>query len=108
MMELKIFQKGFHDSQDGAGNRLVLHLQGCNMRCPWCANPEGMDNQGTCRTIEVNALVDECLSCRPMFFDGGGVTLTGGEVSMQFDAALARSIVRSETTNTKIPVPLFS
>ncbi|MFD1401922.1 MULTISPECIES: 4Fe-4S cluster-binding domain-containing protein [Robinsoniella] len=26
--------------QDGPGNRLFYHLQGCNMRCPWCGNPE--------------------------------------------------------------------
>ena len=39
---MKIFQKGFNYSQDGDGNRLVYHMQGCNLKCPWCANPEGM------------------------------------------------------------------
>ena len=34
----------------------------------------------------VEALVEEVLRSRPMFFDGGGVTLTGGEVTLQFDA----------------------
>ena len=40
-MELFVFQKGFNYSQDGPGNRLVYHLSGCSLRCPWCSNPEG-------------------------------------------------------------------
>jgi len=84
-LSLHIFQKGFNFSQDGPGNRLVYHLQGCNLRCPWCSNPEGLALQGG-QTHSVDALVDEVLRSRLMFFDGGGVTLTGGEVTMQFDA----------------------
>lgn len=85
-MELRIFQKGFNYSQDGPGNRLVYHLQGCNLRCPWCANPEGLSVQGG-TGYPVEALVQEALRSRAMFFDGGGVTLTGGEATLQFDAA---------------------
>ena len=84
-MELRIFQKGFNYSQDGPGNRLVYHLQGCNLRCPWCANPEGLSVEGGER-YPVEVLVQEVLRSRAMFFDGGGVTLTGGEVTLQFDA----------------------
>lgn len=82
-MTLCIFQKGFNFSQDGPGNRLVYHLQGCNLRCPWCSNPEGLAlNGGT--QCSVDELVEEVRRSRMMFFDGGGVTLTGGEVTMQF------------------------
>lgn len=82
---LHVFQKGFNFSQDGPGNRLVYHLQGCNLRCPWCSNPEGLALQGG-KEYSVDELAAEVLRSQMMFFDGGGVTLTGGEVTMQFEA----------------------
>ncbi|MCL2195736.1 MAG: radical SAM protein [Oscillospiraceae bacterium] len=84
-MQIHTFQTGFNYSQDGPGNRLVLHLQGCNMRCPWCANPEGM-KPPSLEGRGVLELVQQAIRCKPMFFDGGGVTLTGGEPTVQFDA----------------------
>ena len=81
---MKIFQKGFNYSQDGQGNRLVYHLLGCNMRCPWCSNPEGLSVDGE-HFFEMTPqeILTEAVSSRPMFFDGGGVTFTGGEATMQ-------------------------
>ena len=84
-MDIRFFQQGFNYSQDGPGNRLVLHLQGCNLRCPWCSNPEGL-SFGAGKCMSVSSLLDLARSCRMMFFDGGGVTLTGGEATGQFDA----------------------
>ncbi|MFV0361575.1 MAG: radical SAM protein [Suipraeoptans sp.] len=86
-MKIKIFQKGFNYSQDGPGNRLVYHLQGCNMRCLWCSNPEGLDMSGEKSSIyTVEDVVREVIRSKKMFFDGGGVTFTGGEATCQFDA----------------------
>ena len=34
----------------------------------------------------VDEVYEEILSCKPMFFDGGGVTFSGGEATMQFEA----------------------
>lgn len=99
---LKIMQKGFNYSQDGPGNRLVYHLQGCNMRCPWCANPEGLSVKGTlmhvkdanngrvkekmsCMEYSVEELADEVQRSRMMFFENGGVTFTGGEPTLQLE-----------------------
>ena len=28
---------------DGPGNRVVLYLQGCHLRCPWCHSPHSWD-----------------------------------------------------------------
>ncbi len=81
--EIYIFQKGFNYSQDGPGNRLVYHLSGCNLKCPWCSNPEGMEITKNATTLSVESIVKEAVSCKMMFIDGGGVTLTGGEVTCQ-------------------------
>lgn len=83
---LRIFQKGFNFSQDGPGNRLVYHLQGCNLRCPWCSNPESLATAGG-RAYSTEELMEEVKRSSLMFFEGGGVTLTGGEVTVQFDGA---------------------
>ena len=81
-----ILQKGFNFSQDGPGNRLVYHLQGCNFRCKWCSNPESMDYKDSkAKNYTVEELFDEVKRSRMMFFDGGGVTFTGGECTLQHE-----------------------
>lgn len=78
---MRIFGKGFNFSQDGPGNRLVYHISGCNLRCPWCSNPEGMSGSaGSITSCE--EIVDEAIRSAPMFFGGGGVTFTGGEATL--------------------------
>ena len=101
---MKILQKGFNYSQDGPGNRLVYHLQGCNFRCKWCSNPESMrpDYDGA-KEYSTDFIVDEILRSRMMFFDGGGVTFTGGEPTLQADELTEiLKAVRAEDINTAI------
>ncbi len=96
-MKIKILHKGFNFSQDGPGNRLVYHLQGCNFFCPWCSNPESIAREGTKMTVdgkEKNSCTEhdteevfaEILSGKMLMFSGGGVTFTGGEPTLQYDA----------------------
>lgn len=117
-MKIRYFQKGFNYSQDGPGNRLVYHLHGCNLKCPWCANPEGMNADTVYKSFPVTEaetadMVSEIISCMPMFFEGGGVTLTGGEVSLQLPAVLElfkalknegiSTCIETNGTNPKLP-----
>ena len=71
---------------DGEGIRTNIFMAGCPLRCRWCSNPEGMEITKTATTLTVESSVKEAISCKMMFIDGGGVTLTGGEVTCQKDA----------------------
>jgi len=99
---LRVFAKGFNFSQDGPGNRLVYHLSGCNMRCIWCSNPEGMRADAG-KDITAAELVKECESCRLMFFSGGGVTFTGGEATLQLDELIElRRLLKEKGIHTAL------
>jgi len=99
---MRIFQKGFNFGQDGPGNRLVYHLQGCNMKCVWCSNPEGMNIEGG-KNYTIEEILSECKQSRMMFFSGGGVTFTGGEATMQSDELLKLlKLLKDENIHTCI------
>lgn len=106
-----VLNKGFNYSQDGPGNRLVYHLQGCNFACKWCSNADSIpvDNPKA-KQISVSQMLDEILRSKMMFFDGGGVTFTGGEATLQAAELLellkllkANSISTCIETNASYP-----
>ncbi len=72
---------------DGPGIRFVAFLQGCNLRCGCCHNPDTWD---CAAGIETSAedLVKKAVRYREYFGKDGGVTLSGGEPLLQ--AAFAR------------------
>jgi pyruvate-formate lyase-activating enzyme len=134
MERIRIFNKGWNFSQDGPGNRLIYHLQGCNLYCPWCSNPEGIPLSGSmlvnsdkiqdticpqgairnkqldrtmCRDCcsrecmgknrsegvtysvsiyTIDEILEEIQNAKGLFHSGGGVTITGGEPTLQFDS----------------------
>lgn len=103
-MLLKILQKGFNYSQDGPGNRLVYHLQGCNFACKWCSNADSIpkDNPDS-KDYSVDEIFDEIMRSRMMFFDGGGVTFTGGECTLQHkEISMLFSMLKKENISVCI------
>lgn len=67
---------------DGPGIRTVVFLQGCNLRCQYCHNPDTWQlNGGTEMTVE--EIVNKVKRFKPYFKDTGGVTFSGGEPLVQ-------------------------
>ena len=68
---------------DGPGIRTVVFLNGCNLRCKYCHNPEmwmnGVNNYTS------NELVKKLLRNKPYFQNNGGITFSGGEPLLQYD-----------------------
>ena len=40
-----IFGTQIGSIKDGPGIRYVIYFKGCNFKCPWCSNPEGMNHK---------------------------------------------------------------
>ena len=76
---------------DGPGVRFVVFLQGCNLRCGCCHNPDTWNaNEGPLYTPK--QIIDRALRYREYFSKDGGITLSGGEPLLQ--AEVAREIFR--------------
>ncbi len=78
---------------DGPGIRTTVFLKGCNLHCPWCANPENIrfhpeeyekdGRRGVYgRYYTAEELTAELWKDRKFWKYGGGVTFSGGEPLM--------------------------
>lgn len=72
---------------DGPGLRTTLFFKGCNLRCPWCHNPESFTKkiQGKYgQSYSVEELMSIIVKDTHFYnSSGGGVTFSGGEATMQ-------------------------
>ncbi len=85
---------------DGQGIRTTVFFKGCNLRCPWCHNPETISPEKCLLKYQNKAKPEVCgrqttadeilpeLLEDKIFYEtsGGGVTLSGGEVMLQAEA----------------------
>ena len=84
---------------DGDGIRTTVFCKGCNLRCPWCHNPENLaatpvtlcykstgKNETLGRRIDGDELTKELFEDEDFYREsGGGVTFSGGEAMLQAD-----------------------
>lgn len=71
---------------DGPGIRTVIFLNGCNLRCKFCHNPETWKMQELNYTTD--EIVNKVLRSKPYFNKEGGATFSGGEPLLQYEFVL--------------------
>ena len=69
---------------DGPGLRFVVFLQGCNLRCKCCHNPDTWEKQGE-KQFTAEEIVEKAIKYKEYFGKKGGITLSGGEPLLQAD-----------------------
>lgn len=85
-MNGKIHSQVSCSTVDGPGIRYVVFMQGCNLRCKYCHNPDTWNlNYGN--VIDEDELVERILRCKD-YITGGGVTFSGGEPLLQVEYIL--------------------
>ncbi|MBQ2943861.1 MAG: pyruvate formate lyase-activating protein [Ruminococcus sp.] len=67
---------------DGPGIRFVVFMQGCNLRCGCCHNPDTWDCKGGAE-YTAQELLDKIKRYKSYFGKDGGVTVSGGEPLLQ-------------------------
>lgn len=104
---------------DGPGVRYVVFLQGCDMRCAYCHNPETWEkkyemNNGTAGEnnikgstlhglIEAEDLLKNALKYRSYWGVNGGITVSGGEPLLQIDFLISfLSLAKQQGINTAV------
>ncbi len=67
---------------DGPGIRFTVFLQGCDLRCKCCHNPDTWKmNEGS--EISAKEIVNKAVRYKEYFGEKGGITLSGGEPLLQ-------------------------
>ena len=87
MSKLKIHSIESFGTHDGPGIRMVIFLQGCNLKCLYCHNPDTIPLKGGTE-YDIESLVKRAENMKPYFGKLGGVTISGGEPLLQSKAII--------------------
>lgn len=83
-MEGKIHSFESFGTVDGPGIRYVIFVKDCPLRCKYCHNPDTW-YYNTCTMYDTDAIVKEALRYKGYWGEKGGITVSGGEPTMQLD-----------------------
>ena len=72
---------------DGPGTRFVVFTKGCPMRCQYCHNPDTWEMTGA-TDMEPKYILEQYHRNESFYQNGGGITVTGGEPTVQIDFLL--------------------
>ncbi len=84
---LKVHSIESFGTHDGPGIRMVVFLQGCNLKCLYCHNPDTIALQGGTEH-HIDELVHRAENMKTYFGKLGGVTVSGGEPLLQSKALI--------------------
>ena len=72
-------------SADGPGVRYIVFLQGCQMRCKYCHNPDTWASNKGVTTQSADEILTKALRYKSYWGKNGGITISGGEALLQMD-----------------------
>ena len=89
-------------SADGPGVRFVIFVNGCQLRCKFCHNPDTWKSEVGEET-EAADLLKKALRYRPYWGEEGGITVSGGEPLLQPEFLLELfTLAKEQGVNTCI------
>lgn len=86
--QLKVHSIESFGTHEGPGIRMVIFLQGCNIKCLYCQNADTIPNEGG-QLIDVDELVTKAVNLKGYFGKKGGLTVSGGEPLLQSKALIS-------------------
>ena len=87
---LKVHSVETFGTHDGPGIRLVIFTQGCLFRCAYCHNPDSqLLNDPNASELSDDEILEKLEKQRPYLKDGGGITFSGGEPTLQAEALIS-------------------
>jgi len=85
MEKVGYFKIDTFSTLDGPGVRMVVFLNGCQLRCVYCHNPECFLKPK--EFITSKEIVDMFIKNKD-FYKNGGITISGGEPTLNYDFCL--------------------